>query len=400
MKELLSKTFDQLVAVILLPALILYAFFCRYLPKKIDVGLGPEPLINNIYHKKALLIYGWTAETFVTNLYYITQDFDRKFLIKDEFRNRRFITRIVQLWSLLSAATYTLRTYHVVYIYFRGGIISQLPGFLWLFEPYCYALAGVKVVVMPYGSDVQVMSRSPNLLFKHVMTKDYPEHRKQNELIAKKITLWTVHADHVIAGVEWVDYMVYWDSLMLAHFSIEVPEKAPLYSDKDIGSVFRIVHAPNHREIKGTRYLMDAIEVLQSEGCNIELTLIERKSNAEVLEAIREADLVADQFVIGWYAMFALEAMSLAKPVLCYLRNDLISFYECANVVEKGEIPLINVSPIELIDAIRTLYNDRKKLQDVGLESFQFVKKYHSVEAVGGVFHQINQSIGLKRVSG
>ena len=48
-------------------------------------------------------------------------------------------------------------------------------------------------------------------------------------------------------------------------------------------------------------------------------------SNEEVIKLIQRADLVIDQLVIGWYAMFAIEAMSLGKPVICNLRSDFFS---------------------------------------------------------------------------
>ena len=59
------------------PLLFIASILARYLgKKKIDIGLGPEPMINNVYHKKALQIYGYTAETFVDSIYFITSEFD------------------------------------------------------------------------------------------------------------------------------------------------------------------------------------------------------------------------------------------------------------------------------------------------------------------------------------
>ena len=59
-----------------LPFFILLSIISRFLKKPIDVGLGPMPLINNVYHKKALIMYGYSAETFVDTIWHITKNFD------------------------------------------------------------------------------------------------------------------------------------------------------------------------------------------------------------------------------------------------------------------------------------------------------------------------------------
>jgi len=174
---------------------------------------------------------------------------------------------------------------------------------------------------MPYGSDVQDMSRSSNLLHKTVMAAEYPNHRFRRSVITSKIDLWTKYADHVIAGCEWVDYMYHWDTLMLAHFSIDTDLWKPLDTDNLQSSVpsrgkLRILHAPNHRILKGTQYFIDAIDELEREGLEVELILLERVSNDEVKKELASVDLVADQLFVGWYAMFALEAMASGRPVI------------------------------------------------------------------------------------
>ena len=42
-------------------------------------------------------------------------------------------------------------------------------------------------------------------------------------------------------------------------------------------------------------------------------------SNDNVLKAIKNADLVVDQLIIGWYAMFAIEAMVAQNLLVCFL---------------------------------------------------------------------------------
>jgi glycosyltransferase involved in cell wall biosynthesis len=107
------------------------------------------------------------------------------------------------------------------------------------------------------------------------------------------------------------------------------------------------------------------------------------------------ADVVADQLIVGWYAMFALEAMATEKPVLCYLRGDLQEFYVASGVIAADEIPIINCSPLTVNDTIKNLVLRRDK-PEIGKRSREYVMKHHSTQAVGKIFEDINRCIGLE----
>ena len=194
--------------------------------------------------------------------------------------------------------------YEAIYIYFNGGPL-QNSKVLSSLEPYLLKVAQIKVVVMPYGGDVQDLSRTNNFLYKDAMTLDYPGHKLRRKRISINIDRWTTHSDHVISGCDWVDYMHHWDTLMSAHFSIDIESiRDKYFKERERNNTFKILHAPNHRNIKGTFYLIDAVDRLKNEGYDIELRLIEKKSNDDVLNEISNADLIVDQLIIGWYAMF------------------------------------------------------------------------------------------------
>ena len=388
-----------IIEVILMPIFFLIAFCCRFRRKPIDVGLGPEPLINNLYHKKALEHYGYSAQTFVADVYFITDKFDVRGDKIFDSKSRPLKKPLKYLAYFYLLALVLLR-YKCLYIYFTGGPLGLATVFLWRIEPFLYKLAGIKVVAMPYGGDVQELSRSSNLLYKSAMSVDYPEHRFRRKRISHKIDLWTRYADHVISGCEWVDYMVHWDTLMLAHFSIEVEAWKPLDESERASHMtgdtkLRILHAPNHRAIKGTRHFTDAVNALKEEGLDVELILLERVPNDEVRRVMASADVVADQLIVGWYAMFALEGMAMEKPVLCYLREDLKEFYVASGLIAADEIPIIDCSPATVKESIRNLALHRDKLPEIGKRSREYVIKHHSTQAVGRIFDDINRHIGL-----
>ena len=60
-------------------------------------------------------------------------------------------------------------------------------------------LLGTKVVVMPYGGDVQDLRLCNNLNFIHSITQDYPMFQKSSiHTIKTNIDRWIKHANHVI----------------------------------------------------------------------------------------------------------------------------------------------------------------------------------------------------------
>lgn len=365
--------------------------------REFDIGLGPEPMINNIYHKLALQNAGYSAETFVNQVYFITTEFDYRADLIFE-KKSRFLQRYKNYHLLIRS----FFKYRCVYLYFTGGPFDV--GFpLKKYEPIYYKLAGIKVVMLPYGGDVNIMDYCPNLNFKHALDNDYPSFHLRRNINEKQVRLWTTNADHVVSGCDWVDYMYHWDTLTLAHFSIDL-KRFNKYKDKiDLSTreftkskPLKILHAPNHKMTKGSSFFMEAVDELKKEGFPIELILMEGKSNDEVLEVMSQVDIVADQLIIGWYAMFSLESMAMGKPVICYLREDLIELYLFSgNLASKEEIPHINCKFNEVKEAIIDILNYETDLQSLGEKGLKFVEKYHSIEAIGKIFGEINSSMGI-----
>src|SRR5690606_18104753 len=122
---------------------VIYLFFLlavlpvlRLRKKIVDIGLGPLPLVNNIYHKRAFSLAGYSSETFVTQVWHITSDFDIRFdqhcLARYQITRRLFLNLYVFLYSALR--------YRSLVVYFDGGPFGLQTIFLWKFEPLLYKL--------------------------------------------------------------------------------------------------------------------------------------------------------------------------------------------------------------------------------------------------------------------
>jgi len=88
--------------------------------------------------------------------------------------------------------------------------------------------------------------------------------------------------------------------------------------------------------------------------------------------------------------MFALEAMALSKPVICFLRDDLLDLYEKKGLFNGDLPPIINANICNIKDVIKESILNRSKLDDVGLRSREFVLKNNSYDVIGEFLYKIN----------
>ncbi len=136
----------------------------------------------------------------------------------------------------------------------------------------------------------------------------------------------------------------------------------------------RILHAPSDRKVKGTDHVIRAVKSLQDEGYDIELDLIENMNHQEAVEHYRQADIVVDQLLVGWYGMLAIECMALGKPVCVHIKDELKPYLP--------GLPLIDTSPESLIKDIRALIEDASMRKIVGAEARNFVERVHDADKI------------------
>jgi glycosyltransferase involved in cell wall biosynthesis len=140
-------------------------------------------------------------------------------------------------------------------------------------------------------------------------------------------------------------------------------------------TVPRVVHAPTHQGVKGTRYILDAVEQLHREGVAFEFVLVEGMSRSEARREYESADLLVDQILLGWYGGVAVELMALGKPVVCYIRQEDLKFVPEAM---RRDLPLIDASPKTIKAVLGDLLTRRRgELPELGRRSRLFVEEWH-----------------------
>ncbi len=135
-----------------------------------------------------------------------------------------------------------------------------------------------------------------------------------------------------------------------------------------------VVHAPSNREKKGTRHVIEACEAL-----GLELEIVEGIPHEEARERYARADIVVDQLNAGWHGVFALEAMALGKPVVSYLKPD---------VVERSaegfgiRLPIVPATKDTLVEALRPLVESPELRRELGAASRSYVEHVHDIDRI------------------
>lgn len=145
----------------------------------------------------------------------------------------------------------------------------------------------------------------------------------------------------------------------------------------EVGRPLRIAHAPTNREIKGTAFLLSAVESISKRHPDaIELILIEGKSHREALEIYGAADVVVDQLLIGWYGAFAVETMMLGKPVI--VRIDARDAQAVPEPMRKELMQaVIQADPNTIEAVLEGLLESPAKLAAHAQGCFEYARKWH-----------------------
>src|SRR5205814_6204731 len=111
----------------------------------------------------------------------------------------------------------------------------------------------------------------------------------------------------------------------------------------------------------------------------VDLDIVEGVPHEEARARYANADIVVDQLNAGWHGVFALESMALGKPVVTYLKPD---------VVERSaegfglRIPIVPATKETLVEALRPLVDDPVRRREVGAQCRAYVEQVHDIDRV------------------
>jgi hypothetical protein len=274
---------------------------------------------------------------------------------------------------------------------YDGGYLATTP--LRSLECQLIGLAGKRTVLVPFGGDIAV----PGTLgpVEAGVYESYPDLLRRADDIRGRVLYFCKHADFVVRTYQ-PGFQPRQDLLWPNALAIDADHWTPL--DGPDGADAResevvIVHPTNHRSVKGTDFLIRAVQELQDEGLHLRLDIVEGRSNEGVRSVMARADIVGEQFIAG-YGLTGVEAMALGRPVLSNLSWLGPEFLDDTCL---SDCPIVNATPETLKDALRSLAVDPQLRKRLGRAGREYVLKYHSAEAVGQIWKSVFRHVWLQQ---
>jgi glycosyltransferase involved in cell wall biosynthesis len=229
------------------------------------------------------------------------------------------------------------------------------------------ARAGIKVALLGHGSEVRHPGR-------HRQRYEFSLFRDAPADLVPKLTA-QAERNRRIAETSGLPVFVSTPDLL---FDLPTATWAPLVVDVDAWasdhpvlerSRPRVLHGPSSRWTKGTDRILPALTALHDRGA-IELVLAERRTWDEMRELVRTSDIVVDQFSIGAYGTFAVEAMAAGRPVVAFVDEGV---HAAAGV----QPPVVNATADRIGEALESLLDDPARAEKIAAESVTYAREVH-----------------------
>jgi hypothetical protein len=157
-----------------------------------------------------------------------------------------------------------------------------------------------------------------------------------------------------------------------------------------IGRTIKIVHSPTDRAVKGSHYILQALENLKKRF-DLEIVLVENMPYREALRDYEKADLIIDQVLTGWYGAAAVEAMKMGKPVGVFIREEDLKFIPKEMAKDLKET-IININPNNMESILEEYLENPHRLYSKNQASSEYVRKWHDPLYVAGITKSFYES--------
>jgi hypothetical protein len=149
---------------------------------------------------------------------------------------------------------------------------------------------------------------------------------------------------------------------------------------RENGGQIRIAHYPYYKNFQSTDYYTNTLVELGSEK-KCKIVEILRLPYSQALQAINSCDIVIGKILpdVGWFGKFELEGMALGKAVIAYVSDKLYAEYKP---------PIYRTTKESFKYDLEKLLEDTSERQRLGKEGLEYIRKFHSVEAVAKIVQE------------
>lgn len=168
--------------------------------------------------------------------------------------------------------------------------------------------------------------------------------------------------------------------------NIEIPKKYQMGPAP--ASTIRVLHSFMFREerqraqggdIKGTKYVIQAMERLKQEGYEVELMMYDKVNSRDYLYIQSQADVVVEELIRGCWGSTAVECLALGKPVLTYIRPEWQKNY-LRTFSHIDELPIMNTNKHNIYENLKIIILDKELRKQLGTRARRFAEENFEVK--------------------
>lgn len=277
-----------------------------------------------------------------------------------DYRNRAIETDMYQLYKIFEAATeyYDLFHFHNSKTFFTD--YRDLP---------ILKDKGKRIVMHHRGNDVRFSTKArKGRAYNNPFV--YTGNSLPDAMIHRNLVYYSKFVDLVIVqDAELYQYVRdYYKKVHILPRFIDCQEVPIRYPSSKKG-IPTIVHAPTDRNFKGTAAILKTIEDLKKKN-PLRFILIENMPHREALSTMLQADIVIDQVLCGAYGNVSVEAMAMGKPVVAYIRDDMLNYYS-------ADMPIQSANPDTLKEVLQKLIQYPELRRKLGMQGRLYAERVH-----------------------
>ncbi len=351
----------------------------------------------SFFYRNELRKLGWKADIYApwdypTNFLYSENDILRPPFIKGKFDRVKWINHFFSIiWLFLNCWRYKYFSYYgppPVFTFFENKLgLTKLFGKDFLIELWLIKLFGGILIYSPTGCKEEESKENFSKLDNGHVCANCGIFEQCND---KKNNLkFSFVRRYFSMGVGWdplpttqydnTHFKYKCIDLSLWNSNIAIPEKYKLPATDKI----RILHSfvpsgrlANGKNIKGSQYVLEAVDRLKKEGYPVEYTFFSKKKSNIMRFYQVQADIVVEQLIYGWWGSTGVETMALGKPVICYLRKEWKDFFFQTFPEYNEELPIIEANKNTVYQKLKELVEDERARKIAGDKSRKFAEKH------------------------
>lgn len=155
----------------------------------------------------------------------------------------------------------------------------------------------------------------------------------------------------------------------------EIPEKFLLPKNNNLRIYHSFGNSEKRGDVKGSGFVGRAVDELKKEGYRIEFMFFDKVPNLDLRYYQMQADICVEALRQGCYGSTAIECMAMGKPVVGYIREDVLK-------ISPSDLPIINANPDNIKEVLRKLIENKDLREEIGRKGREFVLREHDLKVV------------------